>query len=172
MLEVPTHMAMGRPTVPYGPADGPAAPDVVGMALLDARRLAGQHGLRLVVSVWETKIGPWGLILSQHPAAGSTIRRGERVHVVVAGRPHLVVPDVAGLESGVAMERLRRAGLQPVHGAQRSSRSIPDGHVVATRPRAGTLVVDGSSIVVETSKRASIVRPRDAVASDVLEGGA
>lgn len=130
-------------------AGGPDVPDVVGLDMLEAVRLLRQRGLRLAVSVWETKIGPWGMVLSQEPARGSSLRRGQRVHVVVAGRPHLAVPDVTGLEVGVAMERLRRAGLQPVRGVERASRTVPRGHVIATRPRAGSLVQDGARVTLE-----------------------
>lgn len=131
----------------------PEVPDVVGMEVLDALHLLRQHGLRLLVSVWETKIGPWGMVLSQQPEPQSRVRRRSRVQVVVAGRPHLVVPDVCGLEIGAAMERLRRAGLRPARGRERVSRGVAPAHVVAMHPRAGTLVVDGSRVVLDVVRQ-------------------
>ena len=43
--------------------DAGVTPDVIGLDLVEAHRMARRHGLRLTVSVWETKIGPWGMVL-------------------------------------------------------------------------------------------------------------
>lgn len=134
------------PVTPLG--DRALVPDVVGLGLVDAHRLARQHGLRLTVSVWETKIGPWGMVLSQQPHHGAATPRGTHVHVVAAGRPYLVVPDVGGLDAGAALHELRRSGLLPELVEDRASRTLAPGQVIATRPRAGTLVPDGALVVV------------------------
>ncbi len=126
-------------------------PDVVGLELVAAHRLARQHRLRLSVSVWETKIGPWGMVLTQQPGDG-TQQPGECIYVVVAARPHLAIPDVSGLEAGGAMRALRRFGLLPIRVEGRASRTVPAGHVIATRPRAGTLVADGERVTVTISR--------------------
>ncbi len=127
-------------------------PDVIGLGLVDAHRMARRHGLRLTVSVWQTKIGPWGMVLSQQPAQGSGLRPGAHIHVVAAGRPYLAVPDVCGLEESTAMQLLRSAGLRPETIEPRVSRTVPLGHVIATRPRSGTLVVDGTGVAVVLSR--------------------
>lgn len=145
-----THQAgVSVPSRALAARDGAAeTPDVVGSEVLDAHRQLRSEGLRMAVSMWETKIGPWGMVLSQQPARGTPLRRGATVHVVIAGRPRLSIPDVRGLEAGSAMVILRRAGLLPLLAEERASRLLPAGHVVATRPRAGTLVFDGDRVGV------------------------
>ncbi len=145
-----TEAGSGIPLVGVGPGQV-EAPDVIGLELLEAHRLARQHGLRLAVTVWETKIGPWGMVLSQQPGEGNHVQPGARIQVVAAGRPHLTVPDVRGLETGIAVQVLRRIGLLPLNAEERASRLVPPGHVIATRPRAGTLVVDGERVTLVTA---------------------
>lgn len=140
-----------------------STPDIVGFEVLDAHAIVKQAGLRLAVSVWETKVGPWGMILSQQPDAGEPLHAGGRIHAVVAGRPHLVIPDVQGMELRAALEALRRLGLQPVVAETRLSRTVSAGQVISTRPGAGSLVVDGSRVMVKVARpdrRAADVRER------------
>jgi serine/threonine-protein kinase len=129
-----------------------SAPDVIGLEVLDAHAVVREFGLRLAVSVWETKLGPWGSILSQQPEPGARIRSGTRIHAVVAGRPHRAVPDVRGQRVDVAIDVLRRNGLQPVVASERASRAMDAGTVVSTRPVAGALVVDGSRVSLSVSR--------------------
>jgi serine/threonine-protein kinase len=128
------------------------APDVIGLQVLDAHAAVRKLGLRLAVSVWETKLGPWGSILSQRPEPGARIRVGTRIQAVVAGRPHRAVPDVRGQRLDVAIEALRRHGLQPVVIAGRASRTIERDTVVSSRPSAGALVLDGSRVGLVVSR--------------------
>lgn len=146
----PSQMAARRATG-HSVSERSDTPDVVGLDLIDAHRLARRHRLRLSVSVWETKIGPWGMVLSQQPGGGRP-PSGACIDVIVAARPHLAIPDVGGLEAGQAMRALRRFGLLPTRVEGRASRTIPAGHVIATRPRAGTLVVDGERVTVTISR--------------------
>lgn len=137
---------------PQGAAGVSQAPDVIGLEMLDAQAVVQQVGLRLEVSVWETKLGPWGLILSQQPEPGAWIADGTRVHAVVAGRPHRAVPDVRGQRLDAAIDALRRHGLEPVVATERASRATEAGSVVRTRPAAGVLVGAGSRVVLTVSR--------------------
>lgn len=127
-------------------------PDAIGLSVLDGHALVREQGLRIAISVWQTKIGPWGLILSQHPEPGSVVRSGSPIQVVVAGRPHLTVPDVRGLPRFSAMDMLRRLGLRPEVAGERRSRSVEQDSVISTLPGAGSLVADGSCIALEVSR--------------------
>ncbi len=127
------------------------APDVIGLEVPEAHRYLRPMGLRLAASVWETKVGPWGRVLSQRPAPGSGVRPGSLIEVVFAGRPHSVVPNVSGLEAELALDALRRSGFVPVLARTRASRSVPYGHVIRTQPGPGRLVVDGAFVLVDIS---------------------
>ncbi len=128
------------------------APDTIGLDVLDAHRLVREQHVAIAISVWETKIGPWGLVLSQDPEPGSVIGAASRITVVVAGRPHLTVPEVRGLPLVAALDILRRAGLRPEVSSERGSRSIARGEVIATTPRAGSLVTDGTHVALDISQ--------------------
>ena len=134
-------------------------PDVVGLDALDGDCLARDAGVQLSVSVWETKVGPWGMILVQHPSAGARVKPGSRVHVVVSGRTHARVPAVRGLPVEEAVELVRRAGLRPIVAVGQAAGSAPVGHVASIRPTAGTLVTDGSVVAIA-------VVPAEGAASD------
>lgn len=136
-------------TSPVRPTPGRSVvPDVIGLDALDGDGLARDAGVRLSVSVWETKVGPWGMILVQHPSAGARVKPGSRVHVVVSGRAHARVPAVLGLPVEEAIELVRRAGLLPIVAVGQASGAAPIGHVVSIRPTAGTLVTDGSVVAI------------------------
>lgn len=127
------------------------APDLVGLALLDAQHLARTAGFSVTVAVWETKVGPWGQVLSQQPMSGTMGQAGTPIHVVVAGRPHVTLPDLRGLDAHTAVGELRRLGLVPGGREERRSMNVLVGSVIATRPTGGSLVVDGSSVVLIVS---------------------
>ncbi len=140
------------PTAPSHTGGRVAVPDLSGLEVLEALHLARQFRLRLSISVWETKIGPWGRVLAQLPTADTSVRSGSRIAVTVAGRPHLTLPDVRGHESSEAMVMLRRSGLHPMLSGERGSRSLAPGHVIETRPRPGALVVHGSPVELVTAR--------------------
>jgi beta-lactam-binding protein with PASTA domain len=132
------------------------APDLIGLGFLEAYAQGSAAGLRLSVSVWVTTVGPWGRVLDQRPAPTDRLRRGGRIAVTVSGRPHEQVPDVRGLPLSEAIDRLVWVGFVPLVDSRRSSRSVSVGHVLATRPVAGTLLPCGSvvALTVASAQRA------------------
>lgn len=143
------------------------APDVVGLGAAETHAAAGAAGLRLSVSPWETRIGPWGLVVDQRPGAGAYLRRGSSLVVVVSCRPQVAIPDVTGLLLEAALDRLLWLGLMPLVYTRRPSATVPSGHVASTRPLPGTLAACGS-VVALTVVRSTTTREAD-VAAD--QGG-
>jgi serine/threonine-protein kinase len=133
-------------SLPTGGA-GPA-PDLIGSGFHDAYALANAAGLRLSVSVWETTVGPWGRVLDQRPEPNARLRRGGRIVVIVSGRPQEQVPDVRALPLADAIDRLVWLGFVPLVESRRASCSVPAGHLLATRPAAGTLLACGSVVAL------------------------
>jgi beta-lactam-binding protein with PASTA domain len=123
-------------------------PDLIGSGFLDAYPLAQAAGLRLSVSVWETRVGPWGRVLDQRPLPTGHLRRGGRIAVTVSCRPHEQVPDVQALPLADAIDRLVWLGFVPLVESRRSSCSVSVGHVLATRPVAGALLACGSVVAL------------------------
>ncbi len=146
-----------RTPLPPMPASGPdeadgnalspaTAPDLVGLALHEARRMARQAGLSTVIEEQAASRGTWGNVLEQRPAPGALLGDGTAVTLVVGAKPHVVVPDLRGFEEDVALSILRQAGLGSARRAVRASNKVPEGYVVRTRPRAGAEVALGSHV--------------------------
>ena len=131
------------PTEPLGTL---AAPDLRGMAAPDARRIARMSDLHVVVSTHATEEALWDRVVAQEPAPGVALRPGDTVMIKVGERPTVLVPDVRGGEETEMLVVLRDAGLRPARRVPRRSDSVPEGHVVRTRPRAGSSVPQGTKV--------------------------
>ncbi|MEX1296011.1 MAG: PASTA domain-containing protein [Candidatus Limnocylindrales bacterium] len=147
-LAPPDHEATVRRSGPR------RAPDMIGLDALDAHAIARESDLRLSVTVWETPTGPWGLVVDQQPSPGVHVRRGSRVRIVVSGRPHLRLPDLRGLPLETAIDELCWLGFVPLVDARRPSGSVRAGHIISTRPAAGTLTAHGSVVALTVAKAA------------------
>ena len=148
----------------FGPASAPLArgananrsqpclvPDLIGLEAFGAHALARQAGVKLSVSVWQTLVGPWGLVLEQLPQPGTRVRRGTRLHVIVSGRPHQPVPDMRGLSLEAAIEQLSWLGFIPLTTARLRSREHPVGQVIEVRPTPGTVLAHGSVVALSVA---------------------
>ncbi len=121
-------------------------PALVGLSLMEARRQARLVGLHVEVLERITGEDEWGQVLAQEPGAGSAPGRQASVSVTVGMRPHARVPDVRGRSEDDALAVLRAAGFVSTRRLVRKSDKVPEGHVVRTRPRAGSQVPAGSRI--------------------------
>lgn len=130
-------------------------PDLIGLEAFGAHTLAMTAGVRLSVTVWQTLVGPWGLVLDQSPEPGTRVRRGTRLHVIISGRPHQPVPDVRGLSLEAAIEQLSWLGFIPLTTARLRSREHPVGQVIEIRPTAGTVLAHGSVVALSVASSTS-----------------
>ncbi|OAE01485.1 PASTA domain-containing protein [Arthrobacter sp. OY3WO11] len=96
---------------------------------------------------------PAGTVLSQDPAAGTDVRRGTPVSLVVSKGPEPIpVPVVVGQDEDDAVDAITAAGLQAdVADEEVSSRDIPKGAVVSQAPAEGTLT-RGGTVTLTVSK--------------------
>ena len=94
---------------------------------------------------------PRGIVASQDPEPPQRADRGTFVTIVVSsGKPKVAVPDVVGDDRDDAVVELRDAGLTP-NVVEVNSPEDP-GTVLATAPKAGDVVVQGTSVRVNVSK--------------------
>src|SRR5262249_11182253 len=70
--------------------------------------------------------------------------------LLLPGKGRVRVPDVIGQTEGVAMSKLRRAGLTPL-ASRATSATVANGVVLAERPPAGTVVGRGTRVHVVVS---------------------
>jgi len=85
-------------------------------------------------------------VMSQHPAAGLSIKKGMQVRLVVSrGLLHPAIVNVVGATSSAAAAALRAQSFVPVRLSQHSS-SVRRGLVIHQSPAAGTPLLRGGIV--------------------------
>ncbi|HEV8425389.1 MAG TPA: PASTA domain-containing protein [Actinomycetes bacterium] len=106
---------------------------------------------------------PAGRVIGTRPPAGTVLKAGQRVTVVVSvGKPKVEVPQVAGRPF-----RAAEAALAAAHLNARPERvfddNVPEGRVVGTVPGAGDRATWGSTVTVRVSKGPDLVEVPEVV---------
>ena len=106
---------------------------------------------------------PRGSVIATRPEAGSLLKDGQVVAVVVSnGRPKVTVPDVAGRPIGAARAILAEAKLR-ARIERVFDDNLPQGRAVGTDPGAGSQAAWGSTVVLRISKGPDLVEVPDVV---------
>jgi serine/threonine-protein kinase len=101
-----------------------------------------------------------GRVVRVSPAAGTSLRRGQSVSVVVShGPPPFAVPDVGGHSQSDAETTLQNAGLK-VSVSQEFSSTVDQGQVIAQEPASGQ-VTRGDTVRITVSKGPELVQVPD-----------
>ena len=139
-------------------------PDVVGLSTVAAVRELGQRGYAADVQARVTAGGQPGKVLSQAPAAGTELDRGNRVTIVVARGPgRTEVPRVVGLAVTRALVRLQEADLKGK--TVRIASRLPKDRVLRQDPAPGTDARKGSTVGLTVSKGPRAVRVPSVIGS-------
>jgi beta-lactam-binding protein with PASTA domain len=122
-------------------------PNVVGDKVATAITTLRAQGLsEQTSSVTSTK--PKGTVVSQSPAAGSSVAKESTVTLRVSHGPSRV-PNVVGQTSAAAVSVLKAAGFKP--SAVVVPAPQPKNTVVAQRPNAGTSAPSGATVRINVS---------------------
>jgi beta-lactam-binding protein with PASTA domain len=125
-----------------------AVPDVTGLSRESAEARLRDEGFGVSVAEQESDVAE-GDVISQSPAAGTELTRGETVTITVStGRAQVDVPDVIGQSERNARSALKGAGLAPVTQERTVTDPAQDGVVIEQRPGAGTQVDKGREVVI------------------------
>jgi serine/threonine-protein kinase len=102
---------------------------------------------------------PAGTVLSQAPAAGTSVRHGTPVSLTVSKGPQPIpVPDVRGQGQEEALRAIEAAGLTAaVADKTVHDRNIPRGAVVSQEPASGTLT-RGQTVTLTISEGPKLVK--------------
>jgi hypothetical protein len=93
-----------------------------------------------------------GNVISETPAAGSSVAGGSGVALAVSSGPAMVaVPNVAGDTKAAATTAITGAGLTLGAVTQQSSGTVASGDVISENPAAGTSVKTGASVALVIS---------------------
>ena len=105
---------------------------------------------------------PAGLVISQSPAAGSSVAAGTAVALVVSLGPAPVsvpVPNVVGLTQTDAQTAITNAGLTVGAVTTSSSTTVPAGQVISQNPAAGASVATGTAVALVISSGPALTGP-------------
>jgi serine/threonine-protein kinase len=130
-----------------------AAPNFVGETQQNARKLADNADLELSFSKKPCENQTKGNICSQDPTAGTDVKKGDTISLVVStGAPKVTVPDVTGLTYEKAKADLEDKGFVVDQKTEESDRT--PGVVIKQDPKGDTDQEKGSTITLTVAKEA------------------
>lgn len=151
-IEVNTPPAPPEPEIPAAVESTSAAdeiprvPDVVGDSQSSAiRSLEGAGYVARVTYVFSDSTPP-GMVISQNPSGGATLRAGAVVNIIVSkgtqATPMVTMPNIIGMTESRATAKVKAAGLKPyiLHGTDQTYA----GRVGNQWPLGGTELPKGS----------------------------
>jgi len=123
-------------------------PDVTGLSRDSAENLLTEAGLEVAVEERESE-EPEDDVISQNPAAGTEVDRGDTVTITVStGIERVSVPNVVGLSRRDAIDQLREVGLTATPREVDVTDASQDGTVTDQRPAAGIEIEKGRAVVL------------------------
>ncbi|MFY1672271.1 Stk1 family PASTA domain-containing Ser/Thr kinase [Plantactinospora sp. WMMB334] len=129
-------------------------PSLAGLARAEAQAQAERSGF--VVKFADPRYSEEvtkDAVLAQDPEPTSRIRRGGTLTLTLSlGPERFPVPDVVGKTLDLAQLDLENANLVVERGTDRFNDNLPEGVVIATSPKVGTVVKPGDKITVIVSK--------------------
>ncbi len=127
-------------------------PDVVGLQASAARDVLDTAGLQLEIGgTKSSKLAP-NTILSQNPEAGSIVKHGRRIYMVLSGGAERVqVPNLIGHSQREAQFMLERLGFRLGTVTADSSSEFPQNVVMSQSVQPGVMSVSGSPISIIVS---------------------
>ncbi len=147
-----TRLAVGRP-VTVLVSSGPApvrVPDTVGQSRIGAEAALATVGLTVGAITQQVSAGQApGTVLSQSPGAGTPLRAGGKVNLVLAQAPKdATVPTVVGKNETEAAAALGSAGFTPKMVSATTTEQTQVGVVLRQSPSAGARARKGATVTI------------------------
>lgn len=145
-------------------------PRVLGLPVDEARQAISAAHLGTLDNGTETHpSAPVGTVIWQDPPPGVEAPANLRVALVTSAGPQRVpVPDVAGLDAGLASKLIAAAGLT-VSRVESVAAAVPTGQTMLTRPAAATALVPGSGVGLVVSRGAPTITVPDLLGLSPLD---
>lgn len=139
-------------------------PNVVGKNVEVAKQTLISKNLRVNVSeVFNAKV-PAGIVISQSPESGATVKEQRQITIIVSkGGEVTTVPDVRGMNRRDAELMIKNLGLVVGRIDEQFSNDVPADQIVNQNPRPPAQVNKGTAIDLVVSKGAG---PRKLVLPD------
>ena len=132
-------------------------PALEGVTQKEAEATLKARDLEPVISFQNSPTVSEGRVISQDPAARSTVSSGTRVSVVISqGEVRSVVPELVGLGLPAAKKAIKDARLEVGKVTPKNS-DRPDGEVLASSPRAGSRLAPESRVNLTVSNGVPLI---------------
>jgi len=129
--------------------------------------MAAITGSDLVIGAISTAYSatvPEDYVISQNPAAGTSVVQSSAVDLVISlGSVVVTVPDVTGETQTAALTAIIEAGLTLGTVSTENNEAVPADHIISQTPAAGSSVQKGTAVDLVISIRPSL--PPDAAFS-------
>ncbi|MDP4014243.1 MAG: Stk1 family PASTA domain-containing Ser/Thr kinase [Candidatus Nanopelagicales bacterium] len=127
-------------------------PRVVGMTVQEAQNALNSVGLRVGTQTAEKSNKEPGKVLSQDPAEGESVEKGQAVNLSVSGGPgQTVVPNVVGMTSSDAARQALELNELKLGNVEERDSDQPKGYVLSQSPPQGTQVQVGTEVNITVS---------------------
>ncbi|AVH57650.1 MULTISPECIES: Stk1 family PASTA domain-containing Ser/Thr kinase [Streptomyces] len=129
------------------------APNFVSQTLEDAKNMAENRDLKLTTEKKPCEKEPKGNVCEQDPAAGTSVKKGDTINLVVStGAPKVAVPNVIDEDVDSATAKLEADKYQFEVKTKPKESSVAPGTVLEQSLDPGTEVEKGSTITLTIAK--------------------
>jgi serine/threonine-protein kinase len=153
-----------------GPAPDVTVPGVVGLRFEEAERKLAESGLQAVLGETQpSQTAPRRYVLSQTPAAGTTVGSGVSVTLDISGgQVRVRVPTLVGLTRNDAVAAIRGANLEVGQVVEKPGPEAR-GTVLSSQPEGGQQVPQETPVELVVSAGPSELRMPDVVGRELFE---
>ncbi|MGB9876547.1 MAG: PASTA domain-containing protein [bacterium] len=147
-------------------------PDLSRKSLEEARILLQRNGLRIGdILERENEQIPAGYIIDSQPPAGSLVRKGRKIDLIIStGAPYVVVPDLRLIDEERAKKILEDMGLAVGDVSYVADEKVPFGQVVSQSPTPNSRVAKGTTVNLKVSMGPPVEASPPSVSQTPSEG--
>ncbi|WP_431841083.1 Stk1 family PASTA domain-containing Ser/Thr kinase [Calidifontibacter indicus] len=147
-------------------------PGLPGTTEADARAAVAKAELTVgTVTKAYNETVPSGSVVSSNPVAGSPLKRGTKVDLVVSqGKQPIPIPVIAGQPQDQVESSLTSLGLKVTQAPQEFSDTVAKGSVIRSNPGQGAIAHKGDTVEIVVSKGPELVTVPNVV--DMKSGAA
>ncbi|GGU12274.1 Stk1 family PASTA domain-containing Ser/Thr kinase [Nocardioides albus] len=128
-------------------------PSVAGLSKAAATTELQEAGFEVTANTEFSETVDKGVVIDSDPGRGHKALPGATVEISVSkGVEEYSVPKVKGMLADDAQDLIQDVGLNVGDPIKRFNDNVPEGHVINSQPRPGTLVRPGKAVVLVISK--------------------
>lgn len=135
-------------------------PDLGDMNIAEAKKVLQEKGLEIETTYATSKKVEKNVVISQSEKAGTEVKEGSIIHVIVCSATVVAVPKVVEKNTEEALKIIENSGLD-ITQTEEYSNTVSAGVVISQIPGEGEEVKKGTKIAIVVSKGANLVEIPD-----------